>query len=153
MYGTKHALHVRRGAEDDWEPHPSALAYAPQSQCLVALVEGTRLLAPMQNPNVGAQGPMRAWNSELTVLDLAAGGRMLCRLADRQAECALHPLLYRAAWEWMTPRHPRAALRREDYAIAAVALLGGGSGSLAVTGSVRRGMRRIFWRACTAALP
>lgn len=86
--GTQHALHVRRGAADDWEPHPSAMAYAPQSKCLVALVEGTGLHAPIHNTNMGAQAHMSAWDSEIMVLDLAAGGRMLCRLGGRQAECA-----------------------------------------------------------------
>ena len=87
-YGIKRALHLRRGAEDDWEPHATVMAYAPQSQCLVALIEGTGLHAPTQNPDMAALAHMSAWDSEIVVLDLAAGGRMLRRLGDRQAECA-----------------------------------------------------------------
>lgn len=60
--------HVRRG-----QPHllPSAMEYSLQSNCLVSLSEGGEI----------AQAPA-AYASAVTVLDLAAGGRMLCRLGD-----------------------------------------------------------------------
>lgn len=58
------------------QPQPVALQYCLKSQCLVALYE---------------DGYVDEWStrytSALAVLDMAAGGRMLCRLGDRM--CAM----------------------------------------------------------------
>ena len=58
-----HTLHVRRA-----HSQPAAMEYSVQSQCLVALYEDV-------------QGDDSRW-SGLAVHDMAAGGRILCRLRD-----------------------------------------------------------------------
>lgn len=66
-----HTLHVRRA-----QPQPVALEYCMKSQCLVALYED------------GYVDEWSTWyTSALAVLDLAAGGRIVCRLGDRM--CAM----------------------------------------------------------------
>lgn len=55
----------------------SSMEYSLRSDCLVALEQG------------GLGETAGAHASTITVLDLAAGGRRLCRLRDFM--CALHP--------------------------------------------------------------
>ena len=50
---------------------PKALEYSTRSNCLVSLFEGGEIL---NHPG--------GYTSSVTVLDLAAGGRMLCQLED-----------------------------------------------------------------------
>ena len=59
------------------QPRPFAMEYSRQGQCLVALYENE-------------QADEAAWSSRVTVLDLAGGGRILCRLGDWM--CALQTL-------------------------------------------------------------
>lgn len=54
------------------------MEYSLRSNCLVALYEGGNIYQDLA-----------AYSTALTVLDLAAGGRMLCRLHDSM--CALQP--------------------------------------------------------------
>lgn len=105
---------------------PSSLEYSLRSDCLVALEQG----------GVGEAGA--AYASVITVLDLGAGGRRLCRLRDFM--CALQ-LPLPPAWLVCASRLVTGALHlhREDNSIAAFALLDGGSGNEVVTGSVRYG--------------
>lgn len=98
------------------------MEYSLQSNRLVALHEDTGT-AP--------------WYSAVTALDLAAGGRMLCR--SSASVCALQPTAPCAAHGCVTAGYPRAALRREKYGIVAFTLLDGGSGNEVVTGCVRNG--------------
>ena len=70
------AWHVRR--EQIRYFHASTMEYSLRSDCLVAMFEGEDLYEATAR-----------YTSVLTVLDLAAGGRMLCRLEDIM--CALPP--------------------------------------------------------------
>ena len=80
-------------------------------------------------------------STALSVLDLAAGGRMLCRL--HESMCALQPSASRMTCEWST--RSCDARRREDNTIAGFALLDRGSGNEVITGSVRYG---VYWHIC-----
>ena len=59
---------------------PAVMEYSQRSNCLVALYEGG-----------DTNDDPAAFSAALTVLDLAAGGRMLCRLHNSM--CALQPLV------------------------------------------------------------
>ena len=50
---------------------PRVMEYSMRSNCLVSLFEGGEII---NNPH--------GYTSSVTVLDLAAGGRMLCEVAD-----------------------------------------------------------------------
>ena len=65
----EHTWHVRR--EQLWSK-PKAMEYSMRSNCLVSLFEGGDIY---QTPD--------GYISSVTVLDLAAGARMLCQLEDR----------------------------------------------------------------------
>ena len=97
------------------------MEYSLQSNRLVALHEDTGA-AP--------------WYSAVTALDLAAGGRMLCR--SSASVCALPPTPPSAQLvDALQQGYPRAALRREKYGLVAFTLPDGGSGNEVVAGCVR----------------
>ena len=74
-----HAFHGHTLRVCRQQLHPTALEYSLRGDCLVALNENEK-----SNPYIGLH------TSAITVFDLAAGGRMLCRLGDFM--CALQPL-------------------------------------------------------------
>ena len=116
------------------QPRPFAMEYSRQGQCLVALYENE-------------QADEAAWSSRVTVLDLAAGGCILCRLGDWMCALPTLPLAHGGcaprqhilARGCTTVGHLRAELRRGGFSSVACTLLDGGSGNEVVTGSVRNG--------------
>ena len=106
---------------------PAAMEYSLRSNCLATLYVG---------PSIHQS--FAAYASALTVLDLAAGGRMLCRL--HEAMCALQSPCLDHSLQARSVGHTGDALCREDNTITAFTLLDRGSGNEVVTGSVRYGV-------------